>query len=463
MPSTNESSPGIILRDELSEFFGQQFGGDRDTYEVLGYPDEISSEQYRSRYRRDDVAKRIVELPAKDTWKRPPDIVDNDEENETEFQQSVEQLNNQVRLYHYCKRADINAGIGEYGLLFIGFADGQPLEEPVNEGAISGPEDIAYMSPFSQDVVDSWTLGRETEEYEPTDKMYNRPVRYVIDFADVDGDPDDEDLREVHHSRVIHIAEDLVESELKGTPRQRAVWNRLVDREKVVGASAEMFWTGADRKFHFNIDSENAADIPEDQLDDLDDEVQKLVHDMQHYIKTFNTDLDVLSGEEVDPSGIHDVLLKSIASATGIPKRMLEGSERGELASSQDQANWFGQIETRRNTFAEPAILRPLIDRLIEFGVLPEPQEGTYEVQWPNLFELTELEKAEVMLKRAQAVMQTSPQGNTDLIASMEQLMDFVVNGNEIDFEDQAEDFDIDREQANNQFEAFIEQGKEMQ
>ena len=453
---TNQSNPGIVLRGELAELFGQQYGGDRDISEVLGYDTEITANQFRARYRRDDIARRIVELPPEDTWKYRPIISDGDHDEPSDFERDIETLEKDHRLFHYYKRADIASGIGEYGLLFIGFSDGQDLSTPVNDGVLSEPDDIAYMTPFSQDLIEDWTLGKETDEIDETDRMYNRPVEYRIDFSDIDGDPSDEDLKDVHHSRVIHIAEDLVESDLKGTPRLRPIWDRLTDRQKVVGASAEMFYTGADRKFHFNIDSENAADIPDDQLENLDEEVQKLVHDMQHYIKTFNTDLEVLSGEEIDPSGVHDVLMKSISAATGIPKRILEGSERGELASSQDRANWFGTIHTRQNTFAEHAIVRPIVDKFIEYGIVSPPEEDTYDVKWENLFELNELEQAEAMNTRAQALERVAPGGNTDLIASTEQLLDFVVNNEMIDFDDVDDDLpDVDANEMKAQWENY--------
>jgi hypothetical protein len=58
------------------------------------------------------------------------------------------------------------------------------------------------------------------------------------------------------------------------------------------------------------------------------------------------------------------------------------GSERGELASSQDKLNWDERILDRRTQFAGPFVVRPFIDRLIEFGALPQPTE--YVIRWPE-------------------------------------------------------------------------------
>lgn len=430
-PSVNSASD-VYNRGDLMKYLGRQYSGDRDVYEVLGYPEDPELEDFRARYERQDVAERIVKLPADDTWKHEPEVVDNDDQ-ETQFQQDIRVLADEHQMFHYLRRADRVSGIGEYGLLFIGFADGAPLSEPVNASSLSSPDDVAYFSPFAHDFVNDWQLGKD-QGLDPSDPRYNKPIRYEIDFSN----PDEKttDFQWVHHERVIHITEDRNESDIKGTPRLKPVLNRLIDREKVIGASAEMFWAGADRKLQFDVKSENTSDIPEDELSALDDEVQKLVHDLQNYIKTFNTDIEVIEGQEVDPSGVLDAIDKSIAGQTGIPKRILVGSERGELASSQDRATWYGRIEARQNRSAEPGMLRPLIDRFREFGVVAEPDGGTYEVNWPNLFELNEIEKSEVMNNRAEALERISPQGNTILIGTPEQLYDFITDGQVPDFDD---------------------------
>lgn len=434
----------------LQNQFGSQYGGDREIWDVLGYDREVEAEQYRAKYQRQDIATKVVKLPAEDTWRHHPEVTDDqDSENKTEFEKDVQRLVDESKLFHYLRRADTVSGIGEFGVLLVGLKDGQPLEEPPNEATLSSPDDVAFFTPFAQDSVDDWMLGKD-DGREPSDPMFNRPVRYTLDFSDIDDDSSGE-MKEVHWERVFHIAEGKDDSDLKGTPRLRTIYNRLEDLEKTVGASAEMFWAGADRKLQFDISSDNSADIPDDELDALDDEVQRLVHDMQSHIKTFNTDINVIDGQEVDPSGIIDELLKFIAGATGIPKRMLTGSERGELASSQDRATWFGRIESRQNSFAEPMILRPVIDRFREWGIVSEPANENYEVIWPNLFELNDVEKAEVINNRAQAVSRIAPQGNTDLIGSAEQLFDFIVDGEKPDFDEDSELEPLnEREQADN-------------
>jgi len=442
--------------DYLSRL-GRQYSGDRDIYDVLGYPkkNNLTLEDYRAKYER-GIGRRIVELPAQDSWKKPPKVTDTPgTDDQTTFDREVKQLVQATKPWHYLRRADSVAGIGQYGALFIGYTDNAEIDKSVDEGSL--PTDpktaISHYQPFAHDSIEDWRLGKE-KDLEPSDPKYNEPVEYKLDFGELDDDAAD-DPHWVHWTRVLHVPSDgRDESDLIGTPRLKTVYNRLVDLEKVVGASAEIFWTGAAPRYQFNVESENAADIPEDELAQLDSEVQKLVHDMQNYIKTFNTDLEVISGEEVDPTGVHESIMSSIAGTKGIPKRILMGSERGELASTQDRATWLSEAESRRTQFNEPVIARPFLDRQIGFGILSEPQGGTYDLLWPNLFELNEVEQSEVEANRAEALASMAPKGNTDLLGEFDELMEYVKTGEKPDLSGGPElpPMDESNEQVRRQF-----------
>ena len=60
-------------------------------------------------------------------------------------------------------------------------------------------------------------------------------------------------------------------------------------------------------------------------------------------------------------------------------------------------------VESREILEVGPKILRPLITRLIEVGALPTPQGGDFKVDWPDLMNLTDKERADVALQQATA------------------------------------------------------------
>ena len=409
--SRTSGSESIIQESDLKARFGRQYDGDRNVYDVLGYDKSPDFEAYEKRYERQDIAQRVVDLPANDTWRKRPEITSDN----AEFEDGFERLSDSVQLFHYLKRWDQISGIGEYGLLYVGYADGQPIDEPVNPGALESldPEAaVSFLSPFSQGDVEEWDLGRETG-LEPTDERYNKPVYYYIDFGEIDGDTRDEDIEKVHHTRIHHFAEGALTSDLKGRPRLKPILNRLYDREKIVGASAEMFWSGADRKLVFNVDPEKVANVPQDRIAELSEDAERLVHDMQQHMNAYGMDVQVIDGQEPDPSGALEAVDQSISAATGIPQNKLVGNEMGDRATLHDRKNWFDQVMSRQETTAEPRQLRPVIDRWQEFNVLPDAE---YEVNWKSLFELTEVEQSEVFQNFADGINKIAPNGSTDLL-----------------------------------------------
>lgn len=435
----------LVNRYMAARNAGLAFGGDRDYYETLGYERHPTAESYFTKYLRNDIARRVVEAPAVASWGERPTVIDEasegaDDDAETDFEKAIEYLFDEHRLLHYLERVDKLTGIGEYGVLFLGVADADPtdarnpddveegetigLDNPVSAGDLKTVldtkddttrdfDDLAYLATFSQARVEQMATADS-----PRNPRYGLPEKYQIEFSHGSGS----EIEWVHHSRIIHIAEDLLENEIYGRPRLEAILNRLDDLEKVVGGSAEMFWRGADRKLQLNYTGDGA---PAD-ADELQEQGTEMVHGLRNMLQTTNTEVNELSGDDVDPRGVVEVILKLIAGETGIPLRMLTGSERGELASTQDRATFYERITSRQEQFCEPAILRPLIDRLVEFGILPEPRGDGYEIEWPDLFELNELEQAELMDKHASALKNAAPMGDVEGLAAVPEIRENV-------------------------------------
>jgi len=283
----------------ITRWLGQQYGGDRDVHKVLGYPDlddDTALERYRARYEYQDIASRIIDSFPKETWKNPPEVIDDGDDTETEFERVANNVL-QSELSSYLERLDRAQRLGEYGIMVVGYEDGQDLSKPVQESALSSPDDIAFYNIFPQEQVEDWELGKDSDfDVEPTDDRYNKPVRYYVDFGDVDAESVDDDFKWVHWTRVVpHAAEGALETDLKGEPALKKVFYRLVDREKVVGASAEMFWSGADEKIIANVSEDFALQQYGDdgERENFQAQLESLLHDMQKYIVAWNTRLSV--------------------------------------------------------------------------------------------------------------------------------------------------------------------------
>ncbi len=212
-------------------------------------------------------------------------------------------------------------------------------------------------------------------------------------------------LRLVHWSRLIHIAEDLLEDEIFGRPRMLPAWNYLDDMDKVIGACAEAFWINSDRGMQLDLDKDMLLD--DKDAETLTDEVDEFVHGFRRFVRTQGITMKQLGTTIAEPTGSFRAIMALIAGTTGIPQRVLLGAEAGQMASMQDAANWNELVAERQKVYGEPVMLRALIDRLVNYKMLPAP-EGNYSVRWPDLLALSEADRSLVAMRYGAANLNLS-------------------------------------------------------
>lgn len=393
----------LISRAALSAKLGVQMDGNRDLYAVFGWKTQPGYDDFFRKYLRQGIARRVVDAPASATWRNPPTVKGPTESWNTAW-------NNIVReheLWGTIDRADRLAGIGQYSVLLLGIDDSSKLERPVSTNR---ENKLLYVQPYSEAYA-------KISEYvqDPTDARFGLPSKYRITVADpqatslspgtIQGVKMGSEGKEyeVHYSRIVHIAEGLIDNNFLGTPRLLPVYNDLDDLLKVAGGTAETFWLGSNRGMQFDIDKD--ADISPEDAADLADEIEEWQNQLRRAIKTRGVKVNPLGGDVPDPKNTFDMIVSQISGATGIPKRVLTGSEVGQLASDQDRANWSDRIKERRTTFAQPMVLLPLIERLVGAKILPEAPKDSYEFEWPSNFQLTPLENAQTMAQQARAIV----------------------------------------------------------
>lgn len=395
-------------RYRMARALGQTaYEGDRDYYGVLGYPTDITFDDYLARYERQDIASRLVELPATDTWKKPP-LISEDDAVDTKFVQAWEAMVKRLRVWSALSRADKLSGIGRYGVLLVGVRDGDRqegtgLEKPVAKGGMKSERDILYLRPFSEGQAEIKTWNNDT-----SNERYGLPVLYSLQLRD------DKTAQSVHWTRILHLAENKLDSEVYGVPRLQRVYNRLDDLMKLVGGSAEAAWLGM--RPGTVLTNREGYQLPQDDDSkaDREAEVKRYAHDPLRFLMMEGIEArQIGAGEVADVSGPFGVALSLISAASGIPQRVLVGSAQGELAAAEyDAKQWAGEVTYRQRNYAEPEILRPFIDRMVWLGALPAPIDS-YDVgtlaadgmrYWPGLIVMTEAEQAEIVRSRAQAV-----------------------------------------------------------
>jgi len=389
----------------------------RNHYDIFGWPRDVidgwDEDNWLALYLRNAYARIVVEKPANTTWRDAPDITDPHAEGEeaTDFERAVEKLHTNHRVWSYCERADRAAGIGQHGLLLLGFSDVVGGDGPrgnldqwatdAREKDLSALSDIVQLKPV---------LGAQIEDIDygdPDSERWDLPVEYTIDLGeDTDSETEDDSHGTIdcHWSRVIDIpATRPLDDETLARPRIEPVLNNILDIEKILGAAAEAGYRSADYGLHLNADPTEVN--VDDGMSELQDELEAYEHDLQRYIRTAGVEVNRLGGDIQDPSGIVENNLDAIAGQTDIPKKEFRGNESGEVSGAEaDERSYFGMVAERREQYATPHIARPLIDRLQAIGILPMPTAGEYRVEWPDLAELSAKDAADIESKRAQVI-----------------------------------------------------------
>ena len=402
---------------------GMQYAGKRDVYAAAGYKKDVTYADVQAAWEREHIARRLVDIFPDYTWRKAPVIVDGpdvDGPRDTDFCKAWDRLwesgrmtedgDTMVGLDWSVPELDRVAMMGKWAVLFLGFTGEELLSEPVTKGQFTalGADALAYTSVYAEPnvTVSQW-------DQDPRSPRFGKPVLYSLKSK---RGGESTDVGSVHWTRVIHLAHNGLADLIEGTPAITHVFNLLQDLLKIIAGTGEAGYRNADPgmiiKTQPAFEAPEAGDALEAYLGDADpadeayleelrEAIQNYVNGLERFMILEGYEVDMLSGDVPDPRGPVSTLVDLVSGATGIPQRLLLGNEAGELASTQDQANWSAVIETRQIKVAQPLILRPLVNRLIWAGVLPEPREGMdginpYSWVWPSLYSIDPKVEAEV-------------------------------------------------------------------
>ena len=415
----------MSIRSMFAKALGAAFGGKRDLYELFGYSTVITHEMYLQAYKRQDIARRVIDAPINATWTDFPMMSLSDDaetigveggNNGTGSNQAWTEWNDIVRehnVYKALKKLDTFVGLGQFAILLIGLDDGKDLSTPVSQAHADRrtPRKVIYLQPYLEGSV-------KITEYD-SDKNSSRfcqPTMYEINPGKLDslimnpqnrGTTSAFDARlldrsfKVHWTRVLHVADNTMESGIFGASRLEPVYNTLCDLLKVAGGTAETFWLTSNRGMQVDVDKDMEMSIEDEQ--NLADEIDEYEHELRRMVRTRGVKINPLGTNVADPKGAFSVLVQLLAAATGIPQRILTGAEAGQLASNQDRANWAIMVSERIIGFAEPSILKPFIKALERLGVLAVPDNLT--ITWPDPFKMSPPERAATSAQMARSAV----------------------------------------------------------
>jgi hypothetical protein len=346
-------------------------------------------------------------------------IEDEDPEHDTEFEQAWKAISLTHKVPTKLQRADKLSRLSTYSVILIG-APGQ-LEEELPKSA-TGDAALLFFKPYSGgggpgDNAERQSLGigaRATIfEYDenPKSARFGDPLTYQINFFQRRFVAGESPLPKVHWSRIIHVpADNALEDDVFGQPALERVWNLLADLRKVTGGGSEAFWLRANQGLHLDVDKDMSLPDVQNTVAALKEQADAYKHQLDRWIRTRGVKVETLGSDVANFANPADAIITQIAGAKRVPKRILTGSEMGELASTQDRENFRDQINGRQAQHCAP-VVRQLVDRLVTYGYLPEPKKGLleYQVKWPKVEVQSETEKADGAMKWSQTKVGEDP------------------------------------------------------
>lgn len=356
----------------------------------------------------------------------------------------------------YLARLDEVCGIGRYGGLFFGLDDGRPASEPAagweetNSRPVKAPRVTGRKGDNGKPIVENgdapppvdlsrpYSLTVNREETKDRNLLYLRvfpehlcqvaevegnqlslrfgwPTYYNVTFNDPQdtvhgalvgprgprsGETSDFSAYEtrVHWTRILHAADNLVSSEWAGTPRCHPVLNDLLTAQKPRWASGEGYWKACFTWLFLTTQPNyEGATVSRTDMRNL---IENWMNGLQRANYLGGLTPESISPNVLDPTPFVEVAYNVVAMKLGIPVRILKGSERGELSSSQDSDEFADRLRGREDTHATPRLVAPFVDRGIGLGFLDPPGEDGFKVDWPDRAEQSEEVKARVFQTR---------------------------------------------------------------
>lgn len=395
--SANETST-MMVRDRLANALGQSHGGERDIYEVYGYPEQPSFNimyQYASRQ---GMAHRIVRGVPKSCWSDGFKMYA-DDTLKTEILEDELAAICAADFTSVAMRADALNRIGRFSAIFVGVPDGLDPREPI--GSVRGKAlDVIYFRPFAYD-------GIEPHKYDndPMSPRFGQPEEYQMQVMGR-GDNEKDHARMpiiAHWTRVIHIVEEPFDSDIEGVPALQPVFNRILDLDKVLGGSAEAYFRNARGKIGFEVDSDFGTELlcDADAKASFDRAARSFTNNQQDQIVSVGSKIVPISTAHQSPIDTVKALMWEVSGYTRIPIRYLTGEGSGQLAGSEDKLAYNSLIADRQLTFCNK-IAERMLEILGECGAITVPDE--YHIEWNIQDSTSEAEKAGIMAQKSAAL-----------------------------------------------------------
>lgn len=211
----------------------------------------------------------------------------------------------------------------------------------------------------------------------------------------------------VHWSRVIHLADNYATAgdanPYLAPPALQQPLNNVLALRKVYAGAGEGYWQACVAIKQFSTHPALGGDVVLD-AGNLRDQAEQARNGLQRELTSVGGKWELLAPTVPALTEQVDKNIEAICVKVPCPKRVFMGSERGELASAQDDSKWNDEKRARQKFYIVPSIIAPLLDRFILVGTLPDPGDAGYTVRFPDPESESAKDRAGILLQRTQAL-----------------------------------------------------------
>lgn len=402
--SANSSMRALTQsRNAFTEQFKSQDTKHPDSWDDYGYQEDLEFDDFYSMYKRNPFARAIIDRPVDKCWQNAPWILTSEErkgEPYNAWEKALFEFADKHQLWFKLAELDRMQSIGQYGALLVEVRDGKPLSQKMDKISAARVHSFKVLSESMLEVAETDTNVKSLR--------YGLPVTYTLsDAEDGDKNPDTNSSRTVHYTRVMPWAEGAVNDGIYGNSSLEAVWNTLINIEKISGAGGEGYYKSARGSMTMNIDT--ASDINKlaemygvelsDLPDAISDQVEAFNRNFDSVLAAQGVDFKPIQITVPDPSGFMSGYLSELAAGTGIPLTELIGQQTDERSSTENGKKWAGECESRQNGFLTRSI-RKTIEWLQFHGIIGASR---FAVCWDELYQPSMLDKLDIVSKMVDA------------------------------------------------------------
>lgn len=390
----------VTMSDRLTPKYEDEnenyiLGGSIESEDDALIQTDIPDEKLKTLVQGNELAFRLIQKwstdPVDKGWKvKTEDDIDLDKQ--------VRQ--HRQRLQFDSKLMDLNKFVNVFGSAAFGY---DLLDSAQGPGQEADPEDVS-------DILGINIIRQEqVEDYEVDDDG-------EIEYYDLEEQYDHD---KIHSSRIYHARYYYIDGHPEGHGLLTPLYTSFKVFENVKFGMGQAFYVGGTGFPVLEVNNlENMSDKDAGEL--RDEFMSDILKNPGMIIDKEKTDLSFQGsqGKALDPEPYVESLMKIIGSAVG-GKQVLTGAEPGGVEGSQtNKEEYFGDVSSFQKNKQTP-IVRDFVQRLIDYGMVEEPDSG-FRIEWEPLFELSEEKKAEISETKSKAFMNLTASGVPAEVAAEE-------------------------------------------